>query len=67
MKLTEVQRDEFRRHMRSALECSIQSELNFFLENVADYHFSDDDIENGSVRDCLYDEVELINIQFIDE
>ena len=67
MKLTEVQRDTFRRHMRSALENNIQDELNFFLENVADYYFSDDDIENGLVRDCLYEEVQLINIQFIDE
>ncbi len=67
MKLSEVQQLAFRSFMRSSLDDSIQNELNYFLENVADYHFSDEQIESGDVRDRLQEEARLINITFADE
>ena len=65
--MTEVQQDFFRKFMRSALENNIHDEVNYFLENMAEFHFLESEIDNGNVRDRLLEEAALINITFADE
>ena len=65
--MTEVQRNTFRTFMRSALENNIHDEINYFIENMAEFHFPETEVDDGTVRDCLFEEAELINITFSDE
>ena len=65
--MTQVQRDIFRQFMRSALDNNIHDEVNYFIENMAEFHFLESEIDNGNVRDLLFEESQLINITFADE
>jgi len=65
--MTEVQRDHFRKFLRCALDNNIHDEVNYYLENLADWHFSEEEIESGAVQELLFEESQLINITFADE
>tara|TARA_R110001592_G_scaffold132125_2_gene346377 strand:+ start:950 stop:1147 length:198 start_codon:yes stop_codon:yes gene_type:complete len=65
--MTEVQQNTFRTFMRSALENNIHDEVNYFIENMAEFHFSQTEVDDGTVRDRLFEEATLINITFSDE
>ena len=65
--MTQVQRDVFRKFMRSALDNNIHDEVNYFIENMAEFHFLESEIDSGNVSDLLFEEAQLINITFADE
>ena len=65
--MTVVQRTHFRTFLRSALDNNIHDEVNYYLENLADWHFSEDEIESGLVKELLFEESQLVNITFTDE
>ena len=65
--MTEVQRTHFRTFLRSALDNNIYDEVNYYLEKLADWHFSEEEIESGAVQELLFEEAQLINITFADE
>ncbi len=67
MKLTEVQQNHFRTFLRSALDNNIHNEVNYYLENLADWHFTEEEMESGAVQEILFEESQLINITFADE
>ena len=67
MKLTEVQQDHFRTFLRSSLDNNIHDEVNYYLENLADWHFTEEQMESGEVQELLFEESQLVNITFADE
>ena len=67
MKLTEVQRDHFRTFLEDALGNHLSDEISYYLENLADYQFSSKVIDNGALRDCLFEEANKCNLVFTNE
>ena len=59
--------DHFKHFLRNALDNNIHDEVNYYLENLADYYFSEEEIESGLVRDRLFEEAQFLRIIFDNE
>lgn len=64
MTLNQMQQRNFRKFLMASLDQHVHNEINFYLENVAEYHFRGSDVDSGSVREQLLDDAALLSITF---
>jgi ribosomal protein L30E len=64
MTLNSVQKRNFRKFLMASLDQHVQNEINYYLENVAEYHFRGSDVDSGVVREQLLDDAALLTISF---
>lgn len=64
MTLNQVQQRNFRKFLMASLDQHVHNEINYYLENVAEYHFRGSDVDSGVVREQLLDDVALLSITF---
>ena len=64
MTLNQVQQRNFRKFLMASLDQHVHNEINYYLENVAEYHFRGSDVDSGAVREQLLDDAALLNITF---
>ena len=49
----------------ASLDQHVNNEINYYLENVAEYHFRGSDVDSGAVREQLLDDAaSLLSITF---
>ena len=64
MTLNQVQQRNFRKFLMASLDQHVNNEINYYLENVAEYHFRGSDVDSGAVREQLLDDAALLSITF---
>lgn len=64
MTLNQVQQRNFRTFLMASLDDHVHNEINYYLENVAEYHFRGSDVESGEVRKQLLDDAACLSITF---
>tara|TARA_R110001592_G_scaffold15010_1_gene66172 strand:- start:2242 stop:2442 length:201 start_codon:yes stop_codon:yes gene_type:complete len=64
MTLNQMQQRNFRKFLMASLDQHVHNEINYYLENVAEYHFRGSDVDSGAVREQLLDDAALLSITF---
>jgi len=64
MTLNQVQQRNFRKFLMASLDQHVHNEINYYLENVAEYHFRSSDVDSGVVREQLLEDASLLTIIF---
>ena len=64
MTLNQVQQRNFRKFLMASLDQHVHNEINYYIENVAEYHFRGSDVDSGVVREQLLDDASLLTINF---
>ena len=64
MTLNQVQQRNFRKFLMASLDQHVHNEINYYLENVAEYHFRGTDVDSGVVREQLLNDASLLTISF---
>ena len=67
MKLSIDQLENFRWHLRNALDNNIFDEIKFYVDEVAPHLYDDDDQKRSQLLNTLMDEAQLLRIIFEDE
>ena len=67
MKLSIDQLEDFRWHLRNALDNNIFDEIKYYVDEVAPQLYDDDEQKRSKVMDTLMDEAQLLRITFEDE
>ena len=67
MKLSIDQLEDFRWHLRNALDNNIFDEIKYYLDEVAPQLYDDDEQKRSKLMDTLIDEASLLRITFEDE
>ena len=67
MKLSIDQLENFRWHLRNALDNNIFDEIKFYVDEVAPHLYDEDDQKRSQLLNTLMDEAQLLRITFEDE
>ena len=67
MKLSIDQLEDFRWHLRNALDNNIFDEIKYYVDEVAPQLYDDDEQKRSKVMNTLIDEAQLLRITFEDE
>ena len=67
MKLSIDQLENFRWHLRNALDNNIFDEIKFYVDEVAPDLYDEDDQKRSQLLNTLMDEAQLLRITFEDE
>ena len=67
MRLSLDQLENFRWHLRNALDNNILDEVNFYVDQVAPQLHDDNEQKRAQVLNTLMDEAQLLRITFEDE
>ena len=67
MKLSIDQLEDFRWHLRNALDNNIYDEIKFYIDQVAPQLYDDNELKRAQLLNTLCDEAQLLRITFEDE
>jgi hypothetical protein len=67
MNLSTDQLEDFRWHLRNALDNNILEEINFYVDQVASQLHNDNEAKRAQLINTLCDEAQLLRITFDDE